>query len=185
MPEVGALIANTHARPQSVTTIINAVDVGVLTSTQPTRTDTRLDVQGTRADAGVLTSTQPTRTDTGSVTFTDTVLITPNAGGTVTLTPVNTLTFTRADTGGEISTDAITGGVLTGTNGIFTYTITAVQYAGPTINNLGAGVGNISYVLTGTDTILSTPEPATLSMVGMGLLSVGGLAFARRRGATV
>ncbi len=133
---------------------------------------------GTTIIAGVdvtfVTGTAPPATDTGNAVFTDTILINPSSGGSVTLTPVNTLSIFRSDTGGEVSTDTLTDGKLTGTNGTFTYTISAIQYAGPTINNAGTGTGKISYIITETGAPLATPEPATFGMAAVaGLFGLG------------
>jgi hypothetical protein len=152
----------TSATPQNGTTIINAVNVAIATTTTPPATDVF------------------------SLTFNDTVSITPSSGGPVTLRVNQTLAFFRADTGGEVSTDTLNPGdsVLTGSNGAFTYTISAIQYAGPTIDNTGAGQGNISYIITETPTT-TVPEPASVGMMalGLGLAGLFGVRRSRRRSA--
>jgi len=145
----------TSATSLSGTTIINAVNVA-LTST-----------------------TAPPATDTGSLTFTDTVHITPTSGGSVNLLVNQTLTFIRSDTGGEVSFDTLNAGAstLSGTAGGFTYTISAIQYAGPTVGGSGNnGPGTISYIIQETP-VVTVPEPASVAMVVLGL---GGVFAARR-----
>src|SRR4051812_33055642 len=150
----------TSVTPQNGTPIINAVNVSISTTTAPPATDVF------------------------SLTFNDTVLITPTSGGPVTLRVNQTLAFSRADTGGEVSTDTLNAGasVLTGSNGSFTYTISAIQYAGPTIDNTGAGQGDISYIITETPTT-TVPEPASVGMMalGLGLAGFVGVRRSRRR----
>ncbi len=129
---------------------------------------------------GFQTATVPPATDTGVFTFTNSLVIT-NTAGSVTLTPQDMITLLRADTGGEISTGTLTGGVLSATLGGFRYTILSLQYSGPTINNSGAGVGNISYILQEA----AVPEPASLASLAVGLVTLGGFAVRRRRQASV
>jgi hypothetical protein len=151
----------TSVTPQTGTLIINAVNVA-LTS-----------------------NTAPPATDVFSLTFNDTVTINVVGDSTVTLRVNQTLAFFRADTGGEVSTDTlnVADSVLTGTasNGN-TYTISAIQYAGPTVNNPSGGDGNISYVITET-LRTSVPEPASVGMMALGLGFAGlfGVRRSRRR----
>jgi len=150
------------ATPQSGNTIINAVNVAISTTTAPPATDVF------------------------SLTFTDTVAITSSTGGPVTLRVNQTLAFDRADTEGERSMDTLNVGasMLTASNGFFTYTISAIQYAGPTIDNTGAGQGNISYIITETPTT-TVPEPASVGMVALGLGFAGLVGVRRSRRRTV
>jgi len=126
------------------------------------------------------TATVPPATDTGVFSFTNNIVIT-NTAGSVTLTPRDVLTLFRADTGGEVSTVTMADGVLSATLGAFRYTILGLQYSGPTINNSGAGVGNISYILQEA----AVPEPASLASLAVGLVTLGGFAVRRRRTASV
>jgi len=145
--------------PQSGTLIINAINVA-LSST-----------------------TAPPATDVFSLTFNDTVTINVVGDSTVTLRVNQTLAFQRSDTGGEVSTDTlnVAASVLTATasNGN-TYTISAIQYAGPTVNNPLPGNGNISYVITETPRV-NVPEPASVGMMALGLGFAGFFGMRRSR----
>jgi hypothetical protein len=143
--------------PLSGTTIINAVNVALATTTVPPATDVF------------------------SLTFNDTVTIQTVGDGTVTLRVNQTLQFFRSDTGGEVSTDTlnVADSTLTASDAGFSYAISGIQYAGPTVDNTGAGNGNISYIITETPRT-SVPEPASVGMMGLGL-GLAGLAGVRRR----
>jgi len=155
----------TSVTPQSGTLIINAVNVA-LASTTPAPTPP---------------ATTPT--DMFSLTFNDTVTINVVGDSTVTLRVNQTLAFTRSDTGGQLSTDTLNVGasLLTGTasNGN-TYTISAIMYAGPTVNNPLPGNGNISYVITETPRV-NVPEPASVGMMALGLGFAGFFGLRRYR----
>ena len=143
------------ATPLSGTTIINAVNIA-LTS-----------------------NTNPPATDTGTYTFNDSVVITPTTGGSVTLIVNQSIVFTRSDKQGSVSFDILNSGAstLTGTAGGFTYTIQAIQYAGPTVSGTGTnGPGSVSYIIS-ESAVVTTPEPASLAMVALGL---GGVFAARK-----
>jgi hypothetical protein len=141
----------------------------------------------TRADPGVPNPT-PAQTDTGSVPYTITVNLTQVPGvngdtaGTGALSVAGTLTFTRSDMGGEISTNSVTSGTTTATIGNETYTINpaSVTYAAPTVNAPlnGTGQGNISAILLVSRA--SVPEPASVALMGLG--GLGLLAAFRRKG---
>jgi len=81
-----------------------------------------------------------------------------------------------------VSTDTLNVGasVLTGSNASFTYTISAIQYAGPTINNVGEGRGSISYIITETPRA-TVPEPASVGMMALGLGLAGFVGLRRSR----
>ncbi|GAC1474366.1 MAG: hypothetical protein NVSMB9_24610 [Isosphaeraceae bacterium] len=125
----------------------------------------------------VSTDALPPLTDMGTVTFTNNFMI-YNVAGTanVTLTPEVTLTFSRADIGGEVSSASLTGGVLTAPVGGMLYTISGLQYAGPTANTGGGGSGRISYILS---ELALVPETSSLALCGLG--AVGLIGYARRR----
>ena len=110
-----------------------------------------------------------------SLTFTDTVTITPSSDGPVVLAVSETLNFTRSDTGGSLSTLTVNSVLpVSGQNSTFRYAITAFSYAQPTV---GGGTGNISYTITET----AVPEPASLGMVALGLGFAGFVGFRRSR----
>ena len=124
-----------------------------------------------------VTSTNPIGTpNTGfSLTFTDTVTITPSSDGPVVLAANETLNFTRSDVGGSLSTLTVNSVLpVSGSNSAFRYEISATLYAQPTV---GGGVGHISYTITET----AVPEPASLGMVALGLGFAGFVGYRHRR----
>jgi hypothetical protein len=136
-------------------------------------------------------STKPTvpgPTDQGNYTLNFTLTLTQIAGsgstGTGTgngpATITGAINITRFDIGGEVSTlVAGTQALPPITIGNTTYNFGPFTYAGPTLNNLGTGTGNISMVIT--PTINSVPEPTSVALLGMGLLSLVCLRLRRRQ----
>ncbi len=131
------------------------------------------------------TSTDPSGpTDIFTISFNATVSLTnlpsPGTLDSGDLTFSGTLSFTRSDLGGEVSTFALTD--ISGPTiiGEITYVLSDVSYTAPTVNSTN-GAGNISGLITsiGTSTS-STPEPASVAMLGIGLAGVAGFAARRR-----
>jgi hypothetical protein len=142
-------------------------------------------------DVALTSTTVPPATDTTSITVTDAVAITNVPGappgslggtaGTGTITVNGTLTFTRSDTGGEVSSFTVNSITNNGANiGGIIYTLSSVTYTPPTVNNVPTGDGNISVLVTATPAT-TVPEPASLVMMGAGLVSVVGLGVRRSR----
>jgi hypothetical protein len=112
---------------------------------------------------------------TGSVPFTTTVTITdPTGSGTITWG--GTITFTRSDSSGETSTFTLSTAPNSLTLDGSTYTIGNLVYAQPTVNAQSEGAGRIS----GLVTVTAAPEPASIAMLGLGLVGVGGVSLRRR-----
>jgi hypothetical protein len=154
-------------------------------TTQSTPTNVNL------ATVGDTSTTVPPATDTTSITVVDNVAITNvpgvpagSSGGTAatgTITVNGTLTFTRSDTGGEVSTFTVNSITNNGANiGGIIYTLSSITYTPPTVNNTPTGNGNISALITSTPAT-TVPEPASLVMMGAGLVSVVGLGVRRSR----
>jgi hypothetical protein len=138
------------------------------------------------ASVALSSTTVAPPTDTTSYTVTIPITITNNpppgtavATGTVTLT--GTLAFTRSDSMGETSTFTPIGFGNNGANiGGVVYSLAFFSYAPPTVNNPTPGDGAITVAIT--PTVPSTiPEPASMVMLGCGLLGVVGFGLRRMK----
>src|SRR5512135_3232394 len=113
---------------------------------------------------------------TGSVPFMSTATITdPSGSGALTWGGI--INFSRSDRGGEVSTFTLTTPPGSLTLGDTTYTIGNLVYAQPTADASpgSAGAGRIS----GFVTITAAPEPASIAMVGLDLVGIGGVSLCR------
>ncbi len=170
---------SSSSNPASVTFGGSTIGLGTVTSASTLSTPTLVNL----LNISDTTTTTPPGTDSTSIAFTDTVAITniPPPGTTAagSLTFSGILSFTRSDTGGEVSTFTLTS--VSGPTSIdgVTYTLSNLVYAAPTVNST-TGVGNISGLITSTATV---PEPASIAMIGIGLATAMGFAARRRAGA--
>jgi hypothetical protein len=125
-------------------------------------------------DVGAMSSTVPPASDSGSVTLSESFSLT-GTPGTETFTLTGLFSLTAGSNGGIVSTYA---GTITNVVGSG-YTVLFAGYAPPSPGS-GAGAfndGNISLTII---PISAVPEPASVAMLGLGLLSVGGVALRRR-----
>jgi hypothetical protein len=135
-------------------------------------------------DVAVTSSTLAPNSDSGTITISQTLTFTPAtvgasgpAGfGTEVFTLSGTLTLVAGNSTGIASTFSGTVTQVSGSG----YTVSFAGYAPPSPGSSGTGgsTGNIS-ILVQPNTV-AVPEPASIAMLGLGLVSVGGLAFRRR-----
>jgi len=119
----------------------------------------------------------PPATDTTTIPTSLAVTINSVGNGSGVITVAGTLNITRSDMQGANSTFTLTS-ILPAflTLGQTTYDLSAPVYTAPTINSLNANAG-ISITINER----AIPEPASVVMMGMGALALGGLTVLRRR----
>jgi hypothetical protein len=129
------------------------------------------------ADVGAISTQNPATPDTGSSAFTEVMRITDTLGNSETFSLTGNINLISGSTAGIATTftnAAINIVNVTGSS----FGITFAGYAPPTAGTPVTGLSN------GALSILvippSVPEPASVAMLGLGLLSVGGFALRRR-----
>jgi len=124
-------------------------------------------------DVAASSITAPPASDSGSVTLSENFSLT-GTSGTESFTLTGTFVLSSGSTGGIVSSYVGTITNLTGSG----YTVLFAGYAPPSPGSAGTGPtdGNVSITIIPT----SVPEPASIAMLGLGLVSVGGLALRRR-----
>jgi len=127
------------------------------------------------ADVGAISTQNPNTPDAGSSGFTEVMRITDTLGNNELFSLTGTIHLDSGSTGGiatRFDTTAIN--VLAGGG----FSISFAGYAPPTAGTPVTGLSNgaISILVTPN----AVPEPASVAMLGLGLLSVGGVALRRR-----
>jgi len=125
-------------------------------------------------DVGV-SSTQGGAPDTGSVTVTETFMLS-GPSGVEFFTLTGTLNLLSGSSGGVVSTFTNASTNITSGSG---FIVGFAGYAPPSPGSGGSGgtTGNISILVIPTAVV---PEPASISMLGLGLIGIGGFAVRRR-----
>jgi hypothetical protein len=137
------------------------------------------------ADVMLTSATVPPATDTTAFNVFIAVAITnvpgPGTAATGIITGTGVLAFTRSDTGGELSSLTFGNSTNNGANiGGVIYTLSQLSYTPPTTVNNPLGNGNIRVLVT--PTVPGTiPEPASMIMLGCGLVAVAGLGLRRMK----
>jgi hypothetical protein len=130
------------------------------------------------ATVSAASNTVPPASDSTSYLVTLAVAITnvpPLTGGPTTVNVTGTLSFMSLNSGGEVSTFTASAPSFSVTVGTVTYTLANLTYSAPTVG--APNSGSIGALITST----AIPEPASLAMLGTGLVGVVGLGLRRSR----
>jgi hypothetical protein len=127
------------------------------------------------SNVGAMSTQSPATPDTGSTSFTEIMSISDNAGHSEMFSLTGTLNLLAGSTGGIATTFTNASiNVLSGGG----FNVSFAGYAPPTAGTPATGLtaGNLSILVIPP----AVPEPASVAMLGLGLISVGGFALRRR-----
>lgn len=129
------------------------------------------------ASVTITTTTAPPATDTGTIALAPLVVTinNQNGGGSGTFTVAGDIVVTRSDTGGTVSSFTLTSIIPSVLKlGSWSYSLTAPTYSGPTVM---APQGSLGITIMES----AVPEPASMALMGIGVVVLAGYGLRRKR----